>query len=1033
MDKIQKFTTDTVQDRKNRIAVVYDTLPSLLTDQNESLEKIIKNPKTTSFEQILKIKGKETSDDLLVNLWLFYKKEGSVEHIEDYPNLRSILKKNSIRLQDYDFQTFMNTIRVFEKKLDEDKKKHKKLVEYTDKNIHTVMENTVEQKHTPFHEESYHIYFFITNMTGISLSYFFDQLCCNEKIPYCSYQSICKIYKNYQDTSSPTLVDPNTILLKIQMSPDKYLDSIISIDEKTRQFRIEVSVNTNTPIDMKEYIQSICTHPIVFSDTFDKHDIDGTFIYPSQRFNKYILSDMIMNLSIMNRFLSVDESVKASTKKTGLLTKCKGGMDKYGNDIDASCNIICKKVIDGSMKGNFFPIGSYYVKVRVTRFRNTEHINTLMFYLSKFLTIYHEKETEILKEYQSFLGKTFTIEEDDIENETQTIEERVPDLFISGYTRWCDEERHPIIATEEEIVKNEWKEGTDYIRFPKDSDEPFCYRCSGETFPNIGLQVNKLSNREQYYYIPCCFKGRRGNNNNIDIYYHNKEKKLKQQQNIISTLDRILDEGYFGILPDNLDMFMFSLYSADNTYFRKGVTKTKHSFLECVKKATGKDHPITRFMIASQENPDLQLDQLEALFNDKTVYMDPRRWIRLLEHVYQCNIHVFALHGKSKQAKVVIPYHNGPLLQYTPVYKQTVLIIEVQNSVTKDTACELIVTKEQMIFEDDHIGDLIQQFYLLPDGRKPVIVYQKNPQVVYQEFIFTHQVLDSYKKLRGLVTTTKLYLTCDPLPPLDLPILETPPVNTLTNITKVLGKEIYNYGIFKLPLAPTTDIIETYRLNRSTATVLGECFIYMYSRYCSKEKKLIDSMTTIRDFVHDYVDQTLVTKYMLLPSSLIDNKILKKSGYLSPDEKLIVYDKEILSRLICLLRLRIINAIKEVRHYHQSKEFLHFYNHLDNYHSYDNIIMYTDSIKSIQNIDPIVYNDFQHKTPYYLRLTNVIFMVISFPVEDIKENRRVYNKNFEIIEDSNKAEQTLIRYDDYVIDKEQKKEKVTLHQRMILL
>ena len=66
---------------------------------------------------------------------------------------------------------------------------------------------------------------------------------------------------------------------------------------------------------------------------------------------------------------------------------------------------------------------------------------------------------------------------------------------------------------------------------------------------------------------------------------------------------------------------------------------------------------------------------------------------------------------------------------------------------------------------------------------------------------------------------------------------------------------------------------------------------------------------------------------------------MKKCGYFKND-KIIVKDNETLKRLICLLRLRIMNSLNEVQNYYKSNEFFHFYKDISDFNSNQNILIY---------------------------------------------------------------------------------------------
>ena len=1035
---MEYYPTDTEEDVSNRTIKKMNSLPYLVIKKDADfldIEKLLQSFKKNFNDFIIEYKLPLEHLETYLKLWLYYNKESEEEKFLKYPKLKEIIK--SFKLS-FDPMTFKQKEKnEFIDELKQLKKKFALKVEKDDL-IHLVIKNTKEQKHTEFKKQKYRIYF-MTYINNLSLSYIFSMLECNDNIPFASYQSMCKLNRNF--TSTWTESFPDKILLKIRVG-DTFIDSFLLLDEKL-SLKIEISIDTSILVDFKEYIKNIFKIPIQFGETFDEHDIYGIYIFPNQKFNKYILSDMIMNNPVISKFLAVDESIRASTKKTGLLTKFRGNYIK-----DSSCNIICKKVLknDIDLKGldkKIFTVGSYYTKVRISKFNDMKNINLFITLLSKFLTIYHLDEKNVYDIYRSFLP-SFTLTEDEIEQrEDNTIEDIVPNLFVSGYRRICTEERHPTIIDEDET--EDLEEYKDYIKFPK--DENYCYQCKNKKYPYIGLLTNTLSNMNQFEYIPCCYKTLK---HNIDAYYFNKEHNVvKKQQNIIKTLDRLLDEGHYGEIPKNLDTFLTSLYhTKDYMFYRKGISKTKHSFLDCILHSLNVDEiPIKNFYVASQENPDLSLDEIKHLFEDKNTYMNPRRWIQLLEHIYECNIHVFSRNDKNKDSELVIPFHIPPYLKYSPLYDKTVIILENENSRTKEIRCELIVMelkdKYTTVFSNDLIKTQIKQFYLTLNNKKPVIKYIQHPQPL--SVPFSYQILDTSKKTRCIVTTNNVFLLCDPIPPLDLPIKtvnnfesELKDVKKLFNIDKDHGKEI-KVGMFTILLKqerPYKNDLIIYKTNKKIASILGEFFIYLYSVYLKKNDLKI-SIQTIKSFIDSYVI-IKDTIYTIIPSSIIDHETMIKYGYLNKEEQLMISNNETLKRLICLLRLRITNSINDVISYHKKTEFLNFYNTISDYDSFSNIIMYSKDLYKIENVSQIVYSQFQYLPIYYLLFDKKIFIVKSLDKisYDIDYYIKFYDKNLILEEtkgDIKNEEINLIQYEENYVDDDNKKKKIKRYQHMISL
>ena len=1076
---IPSFQEETTEEFRNRVAVAFQTLPQLMSDIKDGnvylIENLIKETKLKTFGEFLKwlqytyTFPRALDIELLLYLWILFNKEESGQSWLGYQRLEDEIKQsvflreslnhfNFLKFKEKDFKAEIKQI------LKANKDELEKNVKKIDK-IFELLELEKEQPHTDFKKQRYQA-FLSTTLKDVSLDYIFSTIVCNPIIPFCAFKNICKIYKKTQheffensDVISDSFGD-DRILIKINIKNDTFVDSIMFL--KDGMLKIEINVDTEQHFDFKEHILSLFNpDTLEFIDTKDTedHNIHGVLFFPQQKVDKYILSDLIMNNPIVSKFLCVDESIKASTKKTGLLLKYKGG-ELNGNDIDSSCNIICKKVTetDTELRGydrKSFPIGSSYIRIRMSRFKNIEKINAFISLISKVLSLYHKFEKNIIADYKAFLGESFTVNEDGEEgDQEETIETLAPSIFVSKYRKVCIEARHPVILKESEIKT--LKEYEDYIRFPKEEmPEQFCYRCNSEEYPFIGLFLNKsLSNSDKFEYIPCCYKNRKNNNNNIDIYYGIAEKdKDKKQQGILSTLHHLLPAKHYGELPKNIFTLLSTLYTDTvYTYHRLGVKSSKHSFLDCVLKATaGKKQKIKSFEIASQENPDLTLDEMEHLFKDESVYMDPRRWIRLLENTYKCNIQVFSRLFKNENADLVIPYHKGPYLQYKPIYEQTLFILENQDSRTREIRCELIAIKEddKYIYLFDKMAPVFPtQIYL---GDKKIIIKQQ--ELPPKDIEYKSQILDSFKKVQCLVTKNDVYLMCEPLPPLNLPIenrttfpeSNRKAVETLIKRRLDKSETVVSFGMFKIYLEKAIDenetpLIDTFLINKKIATILGEFFIYMFSIFIKNED---DSSLEIIKCIKSFIDDKVIIKkssFKLMESSMIDLEIMKKCNYLSKDGKIIVSSNNLLKRLICLLRMRLINKWDEVRFYYKQKDLLHFYDSISDYMpslNPLNILILSNELKKLSPISPIIYTEFQQKQKYYLKFDGKIFIVDTLEDDmDPSVFPIMYDENFNILQENNPGvsePKRLLFYTKKTIDENRNKIIKNMYQQMTLL
>lgn len=991
--EISTFKEDTKEDLFYRISVSFDTLPEYISeikdDQVYFINELILETRD-SFEDFYKSLTifPYLNPETLIHLWLFYKKEDEIEEFNNYPYLRNIIEKykwNALWIDDFNKKEF-------EKSVSKKKRFFKSKVEEND-DIYKEIKRIKEQKHTEFKKQRYHISFLST--FSYSLDYLYNNIKSTIHIPFMSFKNICKIEKSFPYNWNESFDDKIIVKLYIE---NQFITGFISLQSDILTFEISIDFEFSEVIDFKKYISEIFLFPIEFKEKKDEYDIYGVYYFPNFYFNKYIFSHLIMNDTIISKFLSVDESIKASTKKSGILTKFNGGLED-GKEIDVSCNIICKKVDKNDMeiKNYHFTPGSYYVRLRLSGFKDMNTISSFISFLSKVLTIYQTKKDIILPLYRKYINLEEKEPEMEEKEEKKILKNIQPALFVSGYTRKCESDRQPEIIEKKDV--GDMEEYIDYIQYPEDD---YCYHCkSNSMYPNIGLMENTLTNMNEYPYLPCCYKERKNNNNNIDIYYFNEEKKDHKQQLIISTLHRLLPKGHYGEIPNNLKKLLSSLFK-DHSFYRLGVSDTKHSFLECVQKSVEQKVSISSLSIASQENPDLSMKEMKELYKNKDKYLDPRRWIKLLEHFYQCHIYVFSRTHKDKFVTLVSPFHKGPYLEYKKTYDKTIIILENQDGRTGELRCELIVMKkdEYKLFFPMKLPIEKTQFYLTLT-KKPLLKYSIEPDLTN----IKSQVLDSLKKTRCLITNTNVCLLCDPIPPLNLPIEER------TNFESD-PKEIEKIKIpsmFHVKLQTTTENkLSEYITIKKISFILGEFFIYLFSDF-SKDKDKTNLIYLIKDFIDQHVSiQNPV--YSIIPSSIINIKTMIKYGYYKND-KIIVKNNETLKRLICLLRLRMMNDYQKVNSYYESKEFYDFYKEISDFQSYDNILLYTSDLSKIENYDTTVYYTFQNLAIYYLVIKGKLYLSkkIKDEIDQSEYFIIVYNRDLEkIIEKGDESHEKII-------------------------
>ena len=1056
--EIDTFPEDTLYQFINRVAVHFKTLPRFISSIKEIkngniqlLERMIQETSITSFKEFFKNNQENFPDPTVIaELWLLYDKESDSQKFLEYQEMKEILKKTTL-----DVDEFNKHISEKKTQLKKEKNDLKEIVEKKDKIYREIMLQ-VKPKNIQFIPKG-HTVSLDTSIINRSLDFIFNSIECTENIPFFSYKNFCKIKTGFllEKAKEWTDLDENEeknekILLKIKIG-NSFLNGYLVLKDEILQFTIDSTIGS---IDLiKDTVSEIFPKAISFTNQ-QKINIRGLIMFPDQQVLKFVMSDIIMNNKIISLFISVDEKDKATTKKTGLLLKYKGG----GDGKDSSCNMICKKVIQNDIdakellqndKEKKIKMGDSFIRINVTNFKDTKSIDRFIFIFSKILTLYKENEKEIINDYKQFIPdiKSFIKQENEITQKKETIKDKAPLVFSSNYTRCCERDRLPLLLKKDEIDKSDENK---YMKFPKDNHfedmtfenqeignqykEQFYYYCPDnpddkkepnkrgkvvKNYPYIGLVERNSNCKDEYYkYMPCCFETKQGTEKNVSDYFlGKKEEKQKSNQQILKTIHHLLHSSTamkrnLGDIPLNLKYFFQTFYKdeIDSEFLRMGAIKNSsdsnaHSFLSCVKTATGKNIPIKRFYIALQENYDLSITDMKQMFRDENVYMDPRRWIRLLEYHYECNIVVFSYRNNPNYTATYIePRHKGPYLQYKPLYRDTIYILENHDN---EIRCELLIKKnnEKYTYLFPHKKQhFITQFYL-ENSTKNVIQYSKKPP---SNINYKQQLLDSFNKTRGFVTDKDIVLLCDPIPPVDLPVADTLVENDIKTVRLdktfaklIKGNDDIKYDIFTIKIKKREellDAIDDYIYVKKIAHILGEYFIYRYSCFC-KEKSYKDfTIESIKEFIDKNTIISDKHDYNLISSSLISEKLMKKAGYINDENKIFIENNETLKRLICLLRLCIMNYIKKVETYCEKEEFYSFYESITDFKkSEKSRLFYISDILKFQNIKPIVYSTLQSLPFYYFRFRGqLVFVDEVLNITETGDKFIQYDKNFKI-------------------------------------
>ena len=657
--------------------------------------------------------------------------------------------------------------------------------------------------HTEFIVEKVVFQFNIDGFENINMSEIFNDIVLTKNIPFASFGIFFKILREKVPFSSWAELHENAIMLRLcqskvsQTELDDYTIAFMKVIEDKVNVVSQLTVNKNNVNEttaVSEIIDAFATKKLRASDV-KQNFISGVFYIANQSMDNYVFSDLVMNNKLFSNFLVINENMKASKKKLGLYVHF--NLLSVGR---VTANITGKIVTRSDyyqigMSRAMFPIGSNYIRVKITRTDNINTAHKFMSVLCKLFAIYNEEYDSIIKIYRAFIP-SFATEEIKRPRETKLREKNLrdiaPDIFHANYSRKCIHK--PIVVSEEDLSLYKDKH---VLKFPKDDKiaEQRYYVCDHDKHKYVGLRENPFENKDKFPYVPCCYIKNQENISGSELrhYYYGEELQVRnaKQQHLFVT-DKFVFENMFGKLPRNLDL-LFNMFdeNSDYMYLRRGVERGKNSFLQCVISVFNltesrnanfilkiRKRMATKEFASScrQEMYDKTIDDILTEMNDENAYMSPRKYIHGFEAYFKCDIFLFT--RDSAGGELAIPDHLQAYYKYK-TNRRCIFIFEHMGSESdnaKYPQCEVICrwnkndeTDITYIFEENdaiakkvrNTFDFMNEYYLLDKQIYDILIKT--------EFDVVSQVIDSYGKTRMLYVKYGdeiISIMTPPLPPL---------------------------------------------------------------------------------------------------------------------------------------------------------------------------------------------------------------------------------------------------------------------------
>lgn len=845
------YSLDTFELVKNRISHTLNTVPEYLCIDNEdslkeyisgkrdaidiiavSLIQVAKDEKdSTDFSKFYeKYKNNFIKPLDLAKIWIAHNNYMKSNDIISYSIQDQIAKTLSLDSRDIEelASSSKTLLKNLEIRIDRFNKREKEVIKLIKQ-----FENAKNIVSTDFtiQASNFTLYF----DTDISLFEIFNYIKSSQYCPFASLNNYYKIYKELKPPLEWAVSIPNYIILKVTDTNREDMIKLntyrnVAITNENNRIKIVVEYTfTEKNVSKEMFIERILSIfdkvNVLEKDNISEiieNKLQGVTYYPKQHINNYIFADLVMNNQLFSTFLSINESVKATKKKSAIFLKFRDPAFPSNEPLSATLSKKELKLYDKDKEiRKKFPVGTKFIRLKVTNATTVDIVNRFFAVLTKLFSLYNELEDDILKIYQTFIPNfSLGVEGENITRKNR-LKDIAPEVFVSKYSKKCPAKEMPkIVSVEEALAYPENRR----MLFPKTPEEGIqrWYICDDKKYIYPGLRKNtNLSNSEKFPYLPCCYVTDQTNKENSNYYkYYNETNReaATEQQTIFLTMKTATFRG-FGILPKRLKS-LFELISIDREFLRKGTVKSSSSFIECVLEALYKE---TRFLkkegeievsrirktlkarkrlakwdylaVGLQELYDKSIKEIREELLDTDNYISPKKYKSILEEYYNCNIMIFSA---ENEGELLIPnFSQSYLLKEYRKDRPFIFILENKGTFAEKVLypqCEIIShisndgnANYTFSIDDPIVKYMTRMYALLVESYKlgkRIPVYSIR---IPDEYIPISQYVDSFGKTR-IIRCKKgnsfIDFTVEPIPPLVLKLKDSKveyPIRKLEN------------------------------------------------------------------------------------------------------------------------------------------------------------------------------------------------------------------------------------------------------------
>lgn len=816
---------------------------------------------------------------------------------------------------------------------------------------------------------------------------------------------------------------------------------------------IEISLKSEIKEEgvMRNMFQSIPTLQYEITDRVEK-GLKGSFPVDTP-LNKIVFADLITNNPLVSQIFFFNEAGNKS-----LMQKKRFHAFYLPQEPKDPEKALSFNIVDVPARNSF--------EVSITRSKTMDQILSFKRIFSKFVTIYLDNKEDIDSLYSSIIGDVRVKKVEKIKKTGKRADDLKAfddDIFKAPYyARICQKMKQPYVIANDEVddfVKKYGKEkilefplkyidgkyvgsGRYYACEPREKDDTDDKYIYPTTINNRVTQLKHKDNSEEnikrmtayeekWPYIPCCITTINAKNSKIKAYLDWLKtgiiKVTGKKSTYVKTIsDKPILPDQNGKLPEDLRILFSYDGDVEQTVRRYGIVNSPNSFLHCLERAFNPEYKSLSLPkrethiqklrrkilsdysdvlgVVKQEAYDYTIAELERYMENTSLYFDPDIFIKLLEHVYKCNIFLYTVSSKSPRGEVSLPrYTEGYYYRQKDPEKRSVVIIKYEIPNAKwPYQCELIYDlrgKATFVIKDAKFNAVnIRAFkmyldqYILDSNSISKIKEQIPSRFTAQA---TGQVIDFNGKTFGL-SFGNVTLFVSPMAPLPIKMLDNIHSVSLKNAKSFIQLNSINIkglspdrkGLFLdlssfdesyIPLEEPWDEdlpiinsslylllsdqeskLKIYQRNRRIAQYLKEYSLLIYSTHNSISKK---NFIVDKNYEYDYDSLDKILD--------INNPTLMRGG------KLIVTSKEIRDKLIYYAKTTAYNDPNIKNVYKNKSAMINYYASTSDFTSRrdqlvflgtETLVHWIEYTTNIQKND--IVNDFDYEMregPYFYR------------------------------------------------------------------